>query len=251
MSNKKGIKTNKKTNKTKILTKIIPIALILVALISTLFFIDSFAVANPKCYHRWVLSTFNGSYNKEGLPETYWEVSPLEEVKDGKRQATTTFAKYYLDYGSGRTAQIWINISDFHNQSTKIEIAQSAGGGFNTYEKETYFFTLTADMVKNSNDGWIKIFDSSWTTDFVIKYTNVWIGFKGAKLRVREVAFLNEEGNLPINTNFYSIGDKTKEPYGGVYGEDGKEITNILPNLKNTTDEKKIMEKRFKKVVKA
>ena len=69
------------TNNTKPFKTILIVLLSVVflsSLVISCFIIDSLAVANPKAYHKFVLSTFNGSYDKEGLPSTYWQVDAYD-----------------------------------------------------------------------------------------------------------------------------------------------------------------------------
>lgn len=229
-------------DKKKFITTIIAILSVLIIVVSTLFIIDSFAPANPKSYHKFVISTFNGSYDKEGLPKSSWQVSPVKMEKDGKVDFATFYARYYVQYESSSeyTSEIWINVSDFYGDSTKIIIAKGGGplpGA--KYDEETYYYTLTKNKVKSSSDGWIKIFDSDWKGAFDVSSMYLWVGFKNAKIRVREIAFISSEGNL---SNKYN--DVTNM---GLYDEDANVIANMVKGVEKTTDEYDLVSKRFKK----
>ena len=235
-------KTKKIKNKKKLITTLIAVASVIVIAISSLFVIDSFAPANPKCYHKFVASTFNGSYDKDGLPKSYWQVSPVKMEKDGKVDFATFYARYYVQYESSSeyTSEIWINVSDFYGDSTKITIAKGGGPLPNiTFDEETYEYALTKNKVKNSEDGWIKIFDSDWKGTFDVSSMYLWVGFKNAKIRVREIAFISSEGNL---SNKYN--DVTNM---GLYDEDANVIANMVKGVEKTTDEYDLVSKRFKK----
>ena len=70
------------TDSKKIFNSVLAVALaviLVIALVTTTFLVDSFAIANPKCYHKFFLSTFNGSYDAENMPSTYWQVKSLPQ----------------------------------------------------------------------------------------------------------------------------------------------------------------------------
>ena len=67
----------------------------------------------------------------------------------------------------------------------------------------------------------------------------LWVGFKNAKIRVREIAFISSEGNL---SNKYN--DVTNM---GLYDEDANVIANMVKGVEKTTDEYDLVSKRFKK----
>ncbi len=179
------------TKKHKLLIKIGVIALAVIFFITcALFVVDSMGSANPKCYKKFFLSTFNGSYNADGAPATYWQIEPKQD-KEGVR--VPTYARYYLTtHDSEDVGEIWINISDLKEKELKVTI----GTGVTTLSVRGSM-VITAEDVKASEDGWFKVYDASNPGDFetfTSKY--VWVGFEN-DVRVREIAFKDLHGHAP------------------------------------------------------
>lgn len=177
--------------KNKKLIGIIAIALAsILFIVCSLFVIDSVGPANPKAYKKWLLSTFNGSYEAEGLPKTYWQVEPMQS-KEGER--VTSYAKFELSTTNGANVnQIWINISDL--KENELEITIGKGTSKLTVLGST---AITEKQVKNSDDGWFKVFDASHLGDFKELSTSkqIWVGFKN-DVRVREIVFIDANGRI-------------------------------------------------------
>ena len=196
MANKK-LKTVSVTNNAKQSNKksfIIKLSAIILAVIFFIlcvcFVIDSYAPANPKDYHRWVLSGINGSYNKEGNPKTYWQV---EKTKVGEK-GVTVYAKIRVSSWSDVDA-IWLNVSDLYEDKTEIEVQSGTSG------KTVNEYKLTAIDLKQNQDGWIKIYDlddaNKNTTDSYDKITSnvVFVGFN-TKIKVRELVVTKSDGSI-------------------------------------------------------
>ena len=175
------------------------IAIILVAVASilfvvcSLFVIDSFGPANPKVYKKWVLSTFNGSYNAEGMPKTYWQVEPMQS-KEGER--VTSYAKFSLSTTNNANIQeIWVNISDLKENELEVTI----GKGTLT-PSVLGSISISESQVKNSKDGWFKVFDANDTETFkaLNNSKQIWVGFKN-HVRVREIVFIDSNNKIVEN----------------------------------------------------
>ncbi len=174
-------------------------AFVLLLVITAGFFIDSFAPANPKCYHKWVLSTFNGSYDKKGCPKTFWKPEQLVDEEKGVRAISYIVAETTVTNNEGIN-EIWLNLSDFKEATTTIFIRQGEGGS----GKEIKQFTLNAKDLKASSDGWIKIYDVDdgdkkyEGTSYNKKFS---IGFV-TNIKVREMGFV---GNLDMGVKFSDV----------------------------------------------
>ncbi len=219
------------TNKNKKLIKIGVIALaVLFFLTCSLFVIDSMGSANPKCYKKFFLSTFNGSYNVEGAPSTYWQIEPKQD-NDGVR--VPTYARYSLTTdNSENIGEIWINISDLKESSLKVTI----GYGLSSLNVAGSI-TITSKEVKASEDGWFKVFDAKNPGDmktFNSKYA--WVGFEN-DVRVREIAFKDILGNAPetVDLRGMSINDSPLMESSKLKGQPN--------NVNNVNDEQKTFSK--------
>ena len=163
----------------------------LMFLVSVGFFIDSFAPANPKCYHRWVLSTFNGSYNSKGSPKTYMQFNTLAVSETGDRATSYIWSRVTVTEGMGIN-EIWINVSDLYEDSVSIQVRSGKS------EKNTDLLkrlTLTKDDLKKSKDGWFKIYDLDDGDKAHPSKTNqtFCIGFE-AEIRLREIGYVSNGG---------------------------------------------------------
>lgn len=179
----------------------------IVFLVSAGFFVDSFAPANPKCYHRWVLSAFNGSYNAKGKPQTYMQLETQANIENGKSAITYLWAQTSVTNGAG-IKEIWINVSDLYEEEVKVKIGTGKSEYSSTFLKE---YSLTKSIVKKSSDGWIKIYDCGQKEDEgkdgfdKVHTSNInptfRVGFD-RQIRVREIAFVGRKGNGVLIKDF-------------------------------------------------
>ncbi len=199
----------------------IKIGFVLLLIVTACFVIDSFAPANPKCYHKWVLSTFNGSYDVKGNPKTYWEPEQFVDEETGIPAISFIVVDTTVTNNDG-VNEIWLNLSDFKEYSTTILIRQGAGlAGV----RELKQYQLTAKALKKDGDGWVKIYD----TDLGDKkyegnnYSKTFsIGF-ATDIRVREIAFVGNNNSEVKFENVYMMRDKDKVTGDGEY--DCKKLT--------------------------
>ncbi len=184
------------TDSKKIFNRVLAIALaviILIALVTSTFLVNSFAIANPKCYHKFFLSTFNGSYDAENMPSTYWQVKSLEDSEGNKLKVQAKVELPITDEGLG---QIWINVSDFAGD--KLEIFSYYGTNNRELNKDKTPVIITADDIKNSQDGWFKIYDFNDTESFnkASNYTDDYLISFSTGIRIREMVFINMDYEL-------------------------------------------------------
>ena len=197
---KKEDNKNSKTSTKKLIKRIAVISLsVIVAafLLLGCFIVDSMAVANPKCYHKWVLSTFHGSYDKKDMPKTYWQVRSFKDKETN--ESLTVYAKTKLELdnlGTNHLGQVWINVSDFAGD--KIEITVGYSEQNESLNKNEKAYTITSSDIKNSKDGWFKVYDYQDKTNFIAPKTSItvyWIGFS-TDIRVREMVFIDSTGKV-------------------------------------------------------
>lgn len=194
------------TNSKKIYKRVvsITIAVFLVAVVlTTLFVIDSFAPANPKCYDKWVASSCNGSYDKEGYPSNYWEVKLYKNNATGEN--LTVNAKVSLpivNTGTRYLGQIWVNISDMYAESLDVYTSYGSVVKRSLNANETPY-TITSKDLKKSKDGWFKVYDYKDTKNFVPASpgaVDYWVGFS-TQINVREIVFIDTAGDLISKPN--------------------------------------------------
>ncbi len=187
------------TDNKKIFNRVLAIALaviMVIALITATFVVDSLAIANPKCYHKFFLSSFNGSYDAENMPVSYWQVKSLKDDSGNNLNVQAKVELPIVDYGERVLGQIWINVSDFSDE--KLEIFVYYGSSDKPLNVDKKPFTLTRKDVKNSKDGWFKIYDFEDSENFVKTSTYVddfSITFSTG-IRVREMVFIDSEYEL-------------------------------------------------------
>ena len=187
--------------KNKLLIKIgVSVLAVIFFLTCALFVVDSFAPANPKCYDKFLLSTFNGSYDAEGLPKTYWQVEPRQDAEGNRVPSIARFSLTTVDIES--VGQIWINISDLKEKEAKITIVYG-----NTALTVSGTTVITAKQLKESQDGWIKVYDSTDANFKTFTTKFVGVGFEN-EVRVREIAFKDINGKAPekVEVRGLSIG---------------------------------------------
>ena len=191
-------KKQKERKKFKITKKLISalagvLAVIFVG-VSALFVIDSIAPANPKCYHKFLSSTFNGSYDTSTSPNKYWQVDNfVNSGDDGKIMTNIVFK--YTPTNSKPVGKILINVSDLKSKTLDLTLACSTS--VTEDYKEVKNLSITKKQVKNSNDGWIEIYNFSddGETSFDSGKNYIRIGFSG-DVRIREIFVLNTENNI-------------------------------------------------------
>ena len=223
--------------KKKIKKRILAIALLVVALgsiLSACFVIDGMAPANPKCYHKFVLSGLNKtSYDKEGLPSSYWQVGSYYN-QDAETEVIVS-GKFKLSIpssGERSLGQVWINISDLKADELEVYIGYGAinNTSLNVDGKPT---VITAKQLKSSKDGWFKVYDKEDTTSYVPSLFNVstyWVGFNN-EIRVREMVFV-DSADMIIKT----------VTINGVYRDDDLDASYETASkpLSNVIDEQKL-----------
>ena len=215
--------------KNKKLIKIGAVALaVIFFLVCAIFVVDSMGPANPKAYKKFFLSTFNGSYEADGLPKTYWQIEPRQD-DDGNR--VPTYAKFSLStVDTANIGQIWVNISDLKEKEAKITIGY--GYSYETFEVAGSM-VVTASELKADEDGWIKIYDSTNSGDIkVFTSKHVWVGFEN-NLRVREIAFIDANSKAPEEVNLKGMS------YNGMKEIAADKLSGKDNNVNNIVDEPK------------
>ena len=192
---KKYIFTENKNLFTKVLAGVLAF-IALIFLVAMCFMVDGFSKANPKCYHKFILSTFHGSYDAKDMPSTYWQVKSYESEDTGEKATVRADVKLHIhDYAETKVDEIWINISDL--ASNEIHIGTYT---FNDTGKREYLsknanktpFVITREQVKASKDGWFKIYDAKDTKHFIASSLfnkNYSISFS-TEIRIREMVFI-------------------------------------------------------------
>ncbi|MBO5851795.1 MAG: hypothetical protein J6R29_05645 [Clostridia bacterium] len=173
------------------------IAVALMFLVSVGFFIDSFAPANPACYHRWVLSTFHGSYNSKNGPNTYMQFEIAKKTGTSERATSYVWSQVSVTNGAG-VKEIWINVSDLYEDEAVIRIRTGKSESNTTVPLKEY--KLTKKALKASKDGWIKIYDcgekgeKGKDKEHTSETNQIFcIGFE-TQIRLREVGFVGRGG---------------------------------------------------------
>jgi hypothetical protein len=221
------------TDNKKLFNKIFAGALafiIALSLVAVVFLVDSFAIANPKCYHKFLLSTFHGSYDKKDMPKTYWQVRSYKDKETNEVLPLYAKAKLSLDsLGNNHLGQIWIYVSDFAGDKLEITVGQ-------TEQNETLnkkgAYKITAEDIKNSKDGWFKVYDYTDKTNFKTPMTSItiyWIGFS-TDIRIREMVFIDKHGAVADGV------DEIKEYLGKQENSGYADLDNPISNA---VDEKK------------
>ena len=190
------------TDNKKIFNRVLAVALaviLVIALVTTTFLVDSFAIANPKCYHKFFLSTFKGSYDAENMPSTYWEVKGYEDNEGNSLKVKAKMELPITNKAERVLGQIWINVSDFAGD--KLEIFSYYGTSEYALNKNETPYTLTAKDIKNSQDGWFKVYDFEDTENFAkaSNYTDDYSITFSTGIRVREMVFIDTEYELIKN----------------------------------------------------
>lgn len=190
---KPAVKTENKLNKKKRIPKPLVALIILVSLVgiivSSLFVINAYAPANPKCYHKFVKSTFNGSYDGKDTPNSFYQVEIGKEISTN--EVLYSFIDAKISATNARNiSEIWINLSDVYEDELTITLSKG-------YANKTYLIkekTLTAKDIKKDEDGWFLLYNNQkdgldYSNDSKF-YGELKIGFS-ANVKVREIVLLD------------------------------------------------------------
>ncbi len=201
---------NKKAKKTELSKKgkivISVILAVIVFLVAGLFVVDSFAPANPKPFHKWVLSTFSGSFDGEDTPNTFYQVQIQKNIETGERQYSCINTKISTT-NSENVKEIWVCFSDLYEDNIEIFLSTGWQGKSKYLSQRSY---SKAD-VKGDKDGWFRIYNRE-KDGLVINssgfYGQLRIGFS-ANVKVREIVVVDMKRNLgSISVDHCSNGDK-------------------------------------------
>ncbi len=240
---KKSVESKPKKKKSKIrkpLITLISLVVIVAIVTSTLFFIDSLAPANPKVYHKFVKSTFNGSYDGEHTPNDYYQVQIQKDKDTG--EVLYSFIDVHVSTVGGTSgvtsvSEIWINFSDV--EADELTITLSKG-----YELKTYLIkekTYSRKDIKKDEDGWFRLYLNEKEGLDVTKgdfLGQLRIGFS-ASVRVREIVVLDTNkdvstlGTANGSDIRYSVGPKpTTEGVEGYTKVTTAQSDETLKNIK-------------------
>lgn len=230
----------KKSKIRKPLITLVSLVVIAAIVTSTLFFIDSLAPANPKVYHKFVKSTFNGSYDGEHTPNDYYQVQIQKDKDTG--EVLYSFIDVHVSTVGGTSgvtsvSEIWINFSDV--DADELTITLSKG-----YELKTYLIkekTYSRKDIKKDEDGWFRLYLNDKEGLDVTKgdfLGQLRIGFS-ASVRVREIVVLDTNKDVSTlgtanGTDIrYSVGPKpTTEGIEGYTKVTDAKADETLKNIK-------------------
>ena len=212
--------------------KVLALVLVLVVFLTTsLFIVDSFAPANPRVYHKFILSAFSGSFDGEDTPNTYYEVKSASDETTGEALYSCVNLKL-TTVNSVKFKEIWVNISDI--KANEITIFTSKGYAGNT--KFLSERTFKRSDIKANKDGWFRVYNTPEGTEYNVPsfYGELKIGFS-TNVRVREVVVVDVDNKLgSLTFKSCSVG---KKPEKG--DETGVSHTVFEdPTAKNVCDEK-------------
>ena len=196
MANKKRNVPNKeepkKINAKKWISIGLSVFLIISILLSVLFVIDSFAPANPKVYDRWVLSGINGSYDGKDTPNTFYQVEIHQDYDSGEVLYSCVDLKV-SSTNSEPIKEIWINISDLYESKLNIFLGKGTAGATKLLKD----ITLTANDIRNDEDGWFRLYNNKNGLNYNVSgfYGELKIGFS-ANIKLREVVVVDVKDNL-------------------------------------------------------
>ena len=229
---------NKQAKKSKINKKgkigISVILAVIIFLLAGLFVVDSFAPASPKPFHKWVLSTFSGSFDGEDAPNTFYQVQIQKNVETGERQYSCINTKISTT-NSENVKEIWVCFSDLYEDNIEIFLSTGWEGRSKFLSQRNY---SKAD-VKRNKDGWFRIYNTGKEDGLVINssgfYGQLRIGFS-SNVKVREIVVVDMKGNLgSISVDHCSNGDKPSGE-GEYSNEHGNKFSRKDAN--NVCDEK-------------
>ena len=235
--NKKQTKQTKKLSKKAKKVLAIVIASI-VFFTAALFAVDSLADANPKSYHRFFISTFAGSFEADGCPNTYYQVEIKKDAQSGKTEYSCINTKIGTT-NSANVKEIWVNLSDFKKDELTIFLSKGweAKSGYLTETK------ITRSQIKNSEDGWFKVYSKSSGLEVNSSgfYGQLRIGFS-ENIRVREIVVVDVNGKLgTVTVSHCSNGPK---PVGAGEYSAAHEGKFTPADVSNVCDEKSTFENK-------
>lgn len=212
--------------KTAVIIIAVALAVVFVALCA-MFVVNGNAPYNPKSYHKWFLSAINGSYDKEGLPSTYFQV---EEYVNGE----PTYIKLETKREGKYVAAIYANLSDLKKKEVKFSVYNGSKSAV-TQNTALCNFDLAGKELKNSEDGWIQIYDAEKSTveSSDVRSKTFYISVS-ERIRVRELVLLDSDGKVMNYTvKGYVLGNVTKDANKSDVKEDN------VNNVYNIADEQK------------
>lgn len=193
------------SKKTKIVISIV--LAVFVFLLAGLFVVDSFAPASPKPFHRWVLSTFSGSFDGEGAPNTYYELKIQKNSQSGETQYSCINTKISTT-NSENVKEIWVSFSDLKEENLEIFLSTGWQGKSKYLSQRNY----SKSDVRNNEDGWFRVYNTGKKDGLEINssgfYGQLRIGFS-ANVKVREIVVVDMKGNLgSVSVDHCSNGGK-------------------------------------------
>ena len=199
---KKSIKLSKKS------VKIIAIILAVIAFITAgLFVVDSFAPASPQAYHKFVISTFSGSFDGEGTPNSYYQV----EIQKNSQSGEVQYFCINTNVSTTNTVnikEIWVSFSDLYDKEINIFTSMGWQGKSKYLSERTY---TKADVRKNKN-GWFRIYNTGKKEGLKVQqsefYGQLRVGFS-TNVKVREIVVVDVNGKVgKVSVSHCSNGGK-------------------------------------------
>ena len=186
---KKSINLSKKS------IRIIATILAIIAFITAgLFVVDSFAPASPQAYHQFVISTFSGSSDGEGTPNSYYQVEIQKNSQSGEVQYFCINTNISTT-NSVNLKEIWVSFSDLYDKEINIFTSMGWQGKSKYLSERTY----TKSDVRRNKDGWFKIYNTGKKEGLKVQqaefYGQLRIGFS-ANVKVREIVVVDIKGNV-------------------------------------------------------
>ena len=216
--------TKQSRKKTAILSGVVALAAVFFALCAMIV-VNSYAPYNPKCYHRWFLSTMHGSYDKSGNPSTYFQVENYENGEPTSIKIETKREGKYV-------AAVYANLSDLKDQEVKFTVYNGSKSAV-TQNTALDNFELKGKDLKASENGWIKIFDVENSTVKSEAKSKTFYITVTKSVRVRELVLLDSDGKVMNYTvKGYVLGNKT-------YDESESSAENKDVNVYKIADEQK------------
>jgi hypothetical protein len=186
---------NKSKKLSKKSVKVIAIILAVIAFImASLFVVDSFAPANPKVYHKFVLSTFSGSFDGEDTPNSYYQVEIQKNSQSGEKQYFCLNTKVSTT-NTVNIKEIWINFSDVYEDDINIFTSMGRNGKSKYLSERTY----TKSQIRRDKDGWFRIYNTGKKEGLKVQqsefYGQLRVGFS-ANVKVREIVVVDVNGKV-------------------------------------------------------
>ena len=182
-------KAVKKVRTTRKAMRIIAIILAIIAFITaSLFVVDSFAPASPQAYHKFVISTFSGSFDGEGTPNSSYQV----EIQKNSQSGEVQYFCINTNVSTTNTVnikEIWVSFSDLYDKEINVFTSMGWQGKSKYLSERTY---TKADVRKNKN-GWFRIYNNEKSGLKVQQpefYGQLRVGFS-ANVKVREIVVVD------------------------------------------------------------